>query len=650
LANNGTNRDLITGRNVSRPQYLIGGCQWAETSEFSQNHKRPAEGPPMMLGTTDPFTNIDDDDEWIQTFGGSLDNVFSLINGKHLQRDMDARTLGNGVYLRGSVNSYDDNLWRTADDYQQVQYIVSQSSVLEGSVSTGWYGNIEDVRGFGLRIPTMAAGYGRTIDGLPTDVTVEDDLFGRANDPQHKLDRATWKNGPIEFRWDYRTSVWSAYNEMVADHHGKNMGTWIFGSNPDNVGGYPFLRGKLEDMIYVRQPLSLKGTFGKQWGAKTGEVFTHLNHRWFDIEEDGAAPLSSIFIIPHKTSTKSPCHTKGEEHTLGDETTGEGLSIDIKTEAHFFKSTDADGPIAFREKASSLDICCTPATKKYHMGEMIFQDVLPTTCAGTSGPFAGTSILVGGELEPSCEWVPAIAIDECELMGGHMTDLIWNDVELASLNASLCAVLANYTQAMRGFLNANFTNVAFDFEDIQDEVEKALKSLILCFNNELMHVWTRFDIYRNEMEVSMDRLIDDISDVLNACCENEFNIIWNGPDSQGSHDYPDPCQVTFDKIVPLYNDFPEIPCDSCPPINLWTPCTTKNSVLITGGCKPIVPVIPISDNGCQAHNKGSNTGTGSTGTKSKLVEGGEGIKMAEVPDPTILFAGAGFIGETSPVD
>lgn len=637
MANNGNERDIILGRNVSRPQHLITGCQWAETSETVQKGKEPAEGPPMMLGTSDPFLNIDDDAEWKQTFGGSLDNIFSIVNGSFVKATTD-NIVVNGIYKDGMSNAEADNVWKTALGFSQVQYIVSQDSVLEGSLSTGWFGAIEELRGVGLRMPTMIAGWGRTIDGLPTDPDPQTDI--RKNDDEHKLDRATWKHGPWDLRWDWRRGVWTGFNDLITDqYNGGLMGTNLFGTNPDNAEGFPFLRGKLEDVFWVRQPVSKAGTNGKAAGVQSAEVFTHLNHRWFDTSEDGAAALSSIFIIPHGNSTHPDCHPKGSEHTLGPETTGEGSRIDIKTEAHFFKSAGVDGPIDFSGPTSAETICCSPQEKKYHLGTMLFQNTPTTFCN-----LGNEEFILGGEALTPCKWVPAIALDECEIVGGHLNDLVFNDVELGALNASLCAIVADYTQLLRTFLNINFIGVADDLSDIEDEVERVISVLAACLNNELMGVWTRFDIFRNEVDDGLEKLVADINAVLAICCEQASAIPNVELPSVGSHDHPDPCKVTYDKSNFVYEDFPEIPCDSCPPIELWVPCSPVKSVTITGGCNPIVPPVPSVDDDCQSNPKITNDGTNDNGEKGRLKENGAGPRLGEVPQPEIIFSGAGFIG------
>lgn len=590
LANTGDNRDIITGRNVARPQHNIAGCQWSDSSIDIVKGKRPAEGPPMMIGNTDPFINADTDEEWIQTFGGSLDNVFSLMNGNFVKSSIDNITL-NGVHKDGRVTAASDNLWLMAANYQQVQHVVSQDTVIGGSLSTGWFGNIEELRGFGMRLPVLAAGYGRTVDGLPTDPLPEDDPFGRLNDAEHKLDRATWKHGPIELRWDPKRGVWTGYNELIADQYDEDVGTWVFGTLDDSVGGFPFLRGKLDDVFWVRQPTDRAGANGRLEGVITGEVFTHLDHRWYDNEEEGVAALSSIFIIPHKNSTTPGCHDKGAENTLGTETTGDGLAIDIRHTAHFFKEVGMDGPILFDTKASQESIACEPSDKKYHLGKMIFKDVEPAICSSSSSQTSSllSSIDVS---EGGCNWVPAIAIEECELMGGHLNDLIWNDVRLGVANASLCASLSTYTTTMQTSLDGNFLNLSLNLDLLQDNMEASLAALALCLNTELLHVWTRFDIFRNELDTQMEAFETSINDALAVCCEGE-SVEWVAPDSIGSHDYPDPCKVVFDRTISIFGGFPVIECTSCPPIDIWTPCSdTTNFVQVGGGCNPTTPIVP----------------------------------------------------------
>jgi len=278
---------------------------------------------------------------------------------------------------------------------------------------------------------------------------------------------------------------------------------------------------------------------------------------------------------------------------------------------------------------------------------MVFLDVLTGVCTGQPSPFVGTSILTGSLPAPSCEWVPAIAIDECQLVGGHITDLVYNDVELGALSASLCASVSTYTQVLRSTLNSNFSNVTVDFQLLEDEIELTLEALLLCFNTELMHVWTRLDVYRNEMDVALEDLVNEINLALALCCPLvELGVPISPIDipSQGAHDYPDPCLIDFNGITPFYNDFPEIPCDSCPPIEIWTPCSQKNSISITGGCDPKAPAVPQNSDECQSTAKKTNAFTGGNGEKGRLTEDGPGPRLPGVPQPEIRFEGAGFIG------
>lgn len=578
------NSDYIHGKLVSRSTYALTGRQISGSEEAGEDGKSPTEGPPISITTASPGVTQIDDDMWTLTYGASYDAFLTLINGRNLQTTIDNIQL-EGIYKDGSVTLEDNNLWDKANGQNQITYLAAGESASEGANNAfAGFPDIESSRGLGIRVPTMVGGWGRTIDGLPTDPLPTDI---RKNDEKHKLDRSQWKFGSVEYRWDYRKSVWAAYNELIADHEEKDLGTWVFSTNPDTDEGYPFLRGKLEDVWWVRQSVDLDGEDGKTEGTRTGEIFTHLNHRWFDVEEEGIGRLSSIFIIPHKDKTDDKCHEQGDENVLGEETTGDSFEerIDIRTKAHFFKDKGVDGPIFFDRKVSEMggSIACKPARQYFFTGRMVFEDEPVETCESTSfqGPFGPAAVI--GEAPPP-RWLPAIAIDECELVGKHFQDLIINDINLGVNLSNICNGIAHWSEDFADDIGDELSTVA----NAVTANGQAIDALVLAAAAAITSVGNSL---ASEIE-SLDKAIGDafidliraINIALAACgCESEVGSI---DPSYGGH--PGGFAVKFDirgdgaKV----NAPEKFTCESCVGTEIWMPCATKDKVIAGTPCGP----------------------------------------------------------------
>src|SRR5690606_24554166 len=124
-------------------------------------------------------------------------------------------------YVSRFPNASNMNIYKRAvvegKEYQQIQYVVSKDTVREASAAVGFYGDVDETRGIGIRMPSIVGGWGVGVDLLPTDPSPELENFS-VNSDAHKLDRATWKYGPLDLRWDDRRKVWAAYNDMIVDH------------------------------------------------------------------------------------------------------------------------------------------------------------------------------------------------------------------------------------------------------------------------------------------------------------------------------------------------------------------------------------------------------------------------------------------------
>lgn len=582
--------------------FTITGAQ-TKPSQEEVNGKKPTAGPPFFISAQTPG-KIKLDYQWKRTFSTSLDASYSLIHGLKLKESENNITL-NGIYKDGSWNITDMNTWKVLPNgVQQVQYIASKDTLQEASETTETYGGLEEIRGVGVRIPSIAGGWGRTIDGLPTDPNPQNP---RKNDDEHKLARETWKNGPIEYRWDYRKGVWSAYNELIEDHYESKLGTWVFGTNNDTDKGYPFLRGKLDDVFWVRQGPDLAGTDGTQEGVKTAEVMIHLDTKLFDEEESGSAALSTVFIVPHTDGTDDTYHIKGEENLVGNELTGKGRSVDIRTTTHFWKEAGIDGEIFFYKKASELDVCCKPANNKFFAGKMIFMDEDQDVCLLDASSLGGSSTISVGQgnnntVSEKGKWVPAVQIDECELVGEHFLKLVNNDIAIARSLANSCAAITDFTASIGA-------GVASNFEEVGDAIE--------CLNTELAEfvVYTDDKLFNLETNLAltharilmqlrklMEILVNQVNFALVECgCPNTIqvpelgdnDILFPGPRQRYE---PDPCDLNLGPIPSLNCD------DACSTIELQAPCCTPSTVTIES-CGGAAPTPPSTEYGnCQTHD------------------------------------------------
>jgi hypothetical protein len=68
-----------------------------------------------------------------------------------------------------------------------------------------------EIRTVGIRGPIMLSGWGYDIAGLPVPNGVNQEVF----DPDTGLDRAKWKSGPVDLRWDDDRKVWVGGPEII---------------------------------------------------------------------------------------------------------------------------------------------------------------------------------------------------------------------------------------------------------------------------------------------------------------------------------------------------------------------------------------------------------------------------------------------------
>ncbi len=546
------NPDTLVGLNLPRATFALSGGEWAETGE----------GAPIIINTHSPGIFEED---WGETYGAAYDAFLSIVDGGAVQASIDGSQFG-GVYSAYPQTS-SDNLWSPAGGVQQVSYLVSGGTIEEGREKTDTFGAVSEARGIGIRLPVMAVGYGKTIEMLPLEGT------SRINPDSVKYDRAKWKTGSLDARWDDRRKTWATFNDLIVDHEEKGLGTVVFSSNPDGAEGFPYLKGRLQDVWWVRQPVDLDDSVGKQDGTQTARIMTHLEHEWFDEDEDGAAPLSSIFIIPHNSldpvGTPDVCHEKGEENVLGSEVTGEAETIGIRTEAHFWQDKDADGAIAFGRKSSELGslLSCDAVGAKFFWGEMVFLDNAVERC--------GSSV---ADLEPEkpCEWVPAVRIDECCLVGGHFSKFYGNDVNLASRISDVCAAVHIWSKILVTTINDNDAKIVTDgIACVVAELKKvttALFNIIAASNISIIQTMQRLE---DRTIDNFNKLVEQINAALAACgCESQVDVFFSD-----THDIsiavPKPpvvknCPVLISPADPFS-------CENCGPTELDAPCATNET-------------------------------------------------------------------------
>lgn len=393
------NRDYIKGVDYPLQTYGFTGIQWGDSADSETAGKRPTDAAPMSIGSQPPGSFANDDNEWKLTFGASHDAVLTLFNGKFFNNFSlfeIPKNLG-GIY-RDAIGTGDENTLEQVNGIQQIQYIVSKESASEAREALDFGDDVDAARSIGFRIPAMAAGWGRTIGMRPTDPDPTEDANKRRNDEEHKLSRETWPHGPIDVRWDARRGVWAAWHDLIADHNGQNLGSLVFDTNPDPSCGFPFLKGKLEDVwkIIISDPDF--GTGVDSDTEKSGDVATHLGHFWTEFSDEAwqFAPLSSTFKIHRADTSTGQC---------GDEVFQLAPQIEILTSTFFHDSDEFDGPI----------------------------------CFDTSPP--DDNDLVGCMKFDGVQWVPAVPFDFCEQGGFELGVLFNNDKILAEKIIEVCKLL-----------------------------------------------------------------------------------------------------------------------------------------------------------------------------------------------------------------
>ena len=428
------NRDNIKRLNYPRQSYAISGTDYGDAPEGAQKirGKAAVDSSPMAISSMPPGVLAKNDEWWSQVYGASLDSYLSLLDGSvMLDSITNSFVAFSSPYREGLPLATNSNLYEQIGSSQQIQYMVGKSTVQEARSPSGPL-NPGEVRSIGIRAPAQMCGWGKTIAMRPTDPEPEDI---RVNDDEHKLDRSTWKVGPLDVRWDEQRSMWRAFNDLIADDESQNMGTFVFGTNSDKTCGFPFLRGRLEDVWSVRKTYREQPALGRDDDIEqTAHVCTKLEG--LAIQNDLVAKWSQVFEI-----TKQ-CTNSQRVGTCGTETTSEA-GLTILTDAKFYNGFRA-GPIGFAGDPPD--------------------DIL-----------LGTMFFIG---EGNCgQWVPGVPEpDICELAGVQFGITFDNDKALQVAIETLCKDGVKYNRTHRKEL-AILTKreVAEDINDVSATIDGLIK-------------------------------------------------------------------------------------------------------------------------------------------------------------------------------
>ena len=546
---NAQNQDDIIGMNMPRGSYALSGFDW-------QVEPGDTESPPIIVNGMSPGVGVDqEDDDWDKQYGATYDSFLSIVDGSLIQASIEGNTLTSPYTSIPSTQN--DNIWSLIGGTQQIKYIVSGEDIADGETKDEGFGAVEDTRGIAIRLPMMGVGYGRSREML--------ELF----DDSSKMNRTLWNAGSIDVRWDEKRKTWATYNDLIVDHESQGLGTAVFSTNPDLSEGFPFLKGRLEDVWWVRQPFDLDGTDGSTDGATTAKIMTHLEHCFYDDEENGAAPLNTIFVVPHKSlppgGTPDVCFTQNDENKLGNEVTGESDAIALKTEVGFWFDSTQYGPIKFGESLSKIEnqVCCTNSSSKLFVGEMIFVDAPVPECGTEPGD-------VGAD-EDDCVWVPAVRIDECELVGKHFETFFNNDVAIAKSTHGICMSVYDWSTNLVGEIVANDAILKDGIECNNDEIKKVAATLIGVIQQvaATQSLVTQL-IYQN-VQNAFNELVVSINAALADCGCESFVVAPNLFNNDTTITVPgviidvDDCDVGIGSVNPF-------DCANCNGIELEAPC------------------------------------------------------------------------------
>ncbi len=413
------NRDNLKRLNYPRQTYAFSGIDWGDADlPVRIRRKLNILDAPMIITPMPPGALASNNVSWQQTYGASMDCIMSLIDGRIYNENIVASAFAfDSTYSQSLPTAQNNNLYQVLDGKQQIQFVTGKSDVAIFRQQAATPLLPAEVRSLGIRAPVQMCGWGHTIGMRPTD---PEPANPRINDNEHKFDRSTWPLGPLDARWDSRRKTWRAFNDLIADDEGKNLGTLVFSTNPDDKCGFPFLRGKLEDVWSVVRTFREVGTEG---AAKTDDITksalltTKLGSFAIGGSSDTGAALiatwADVLVIHDK------CFS-GFEATCGTERT-QDATMGILTQADFLQSPTRLGPIAFAQPG--------PLGPDVILGQMFYEE-----------PPGGGACGV---------WKPGITIgkdedfDICEVAKHEFDILFKNDEDILLGLIDLCNQIGN---------------------------------------------------------------------------------------------------------------------------------------------------------------------------------------------------------------
>lgn len=400
------NRDYLKRLNYPRATYAFSGIDWGD-ADIPQRvrGKLNINGAPMIITPLPPGANASNDIAWADTYGASMDCVMSIVDGNQFNDNiLSANAEFSGPFFKSLPHARNTNLIEPIDGKQQIHFVAGADTVKQARDLAKAQQPMEafEIRGLGMRSPMQMCGWGKTITMRPTD---PDPADFRENDNEHKFDRSTWEIGPVDLRWDGRRKMWRGWNDLITDDGGQGLGTFVFSTNDDDSCGFPFLRGKLEDVWSVRHTSDEVGKFPSARGddsTQTAKVMTKIDSYAFDKDQEFAAKWTDVLKIFNECVNNPPSAFCGTESMTF-------AQMGILSTANFYANPNFIGPIVFS---------IAPPSDKTITGQMYYED------AGTCG-----------------QWVPGIDIDICAIGASEFGTTFDNDKILLDGIIDLCTAL-----------------------------------------------------------------------------------------------------------------------------------------------------------------------------------------------------------------
>jgi len=111
------------------------------------------------------------------------------------------------------------------DEGDDHDYFTGLNSGQYPSGSIYQYRNYQDVRGVGLRLPLILAGWGYDLDGVPVPSGTSTDLFKGDYPSGYQVDPSNYVAAPLDVRYDRDRGVWAATGGMKKHQHLEDSNT-----------------------------------------------------------------------------------------------------------------------------------------------------------------------------------------------------------------------------------------------------------------------------------------------------------------------------------------------------------------------------------------------------------------------------------------